>query len=73
MQVHKIVLIVIDFDGLGADETKTTLENQRFPNDCIAPSVLSIESREIGQWEDENPLNYADKQAAEVERLFGAP
>jgi hypothetical protein len=70
MKVHKLTIIVIDFDELGADEVKTTIENQRFPNDCIYPSVESIETRDCGKWSDEHPLNNSKTKAAEIERLF---
>lgn len=72
MQVHKIVLTVIDFDGVGADGVRETLENARYPNRCIAPSVQSVETRDCGEWSDNHPLNKRDTAAAELARLFGA-
>lgn len=71
MQVHKITLTVIDFDNLGASGVQETLERTRFPNDCISPHVYAIESRDIGEWRDDNPLNRASTFKAEIERLFG--
>jgi len=70
MQVHKLTVYVLDFDGLGADGVKETLENQRYPNHCISPSVLFIETREIGEWDDDHPLNHSDKAQEEYERIF---
>lgn len=70
MKVHKLTVYVLDFDGLGSDGVKETLENQRYPNHCISPNVLSVETREIGEWEDGNPLNFSDKAPAEYERIF---
>jgi hypothetical protein len=72
MQVHRITLLVEDFDGLGAEEIRQVIENQRFPNRCISPQVLSSETREIGEWHDDHPLNYKATRAAEIARLFGA-
>ncbi len=57
MQAHKIILTVIDFDQLGAAELKRVLENTKYPNHCIAPSVFSVETVELGEWEDDHPLN----------------
>lgn len=71
MQVHKIVLTVIDFDRLGAAAVCATLENARFPNDCISPSVMSIETRDCGEWSDDHPLNNRQTADAEIARLFG--
>lgn len=72
MQVIKLEVMIIDFDGLGADEIKSVIENQRYPNDCISPDVRKIEVREIGKWSDEHPLNHRDKSEAEYHRLFVA-
>ena len=72
MNVMKIVLAVVDFDGLGTDEVRRTIEEARYPNRCISPSVLSVEVRDIGEWEDSNPLNFKSLQRAEMDRLFGA-
>lgn len=71
MQVHKITLTIIDFDQLGADGVRDALENTRYPNDCISPSVLDIKTRDAGEWSDEHPLNNGATSAAEIERLFG--
>lgn len=57
MQVHKIEILVIDTDEVGAEEIKNVLENTRYPNWCIAPDVKKIETKEIGEWSDDHPLN----------------
>jgi hypothetical protein len=72
MQVHKIVLTAIDWDQLGADGVKDAIENARFPNRCIAPRVRAVDSRDIGDWHDEHPLNHASTSDPELVRLFGA-
>lgn len=73
MNVHKVVLTVIDFDNLGADGVRETLENARYPNRCMSPSVLSVETRDAGEWSDEHPLNNSRTADAELARLFSAP
>lgn len=70
MKVHRIVLAVVDFDRLGAENVVEEIENVRYPNDCVSPNVLSIETRDCGEWTDDHPLNHEDTMAAEVERLF---
>lgn len=70
MQVHKLIVAVIDFDGLGPEGVKNALENGRFGNRCISPSVIATESVDIGQWSDDNPLNKRDTKDAELQRLF---
>ncbi len=72
MQVHKIVLTVIDFDNLGLQGVTEALENARYPNRCISPRVLRAESRDIGEWTDEHPLNKRSTADTELVRLFGA-
>jgi hypothetical protein len=72
MQVIKLEVVIIDMDGIGAEEIKSMIENQRYPNHCISPNVSKMEVREIGEWSDEHPLNSLDKQEAELCRLFGA-
>ena len=70
MKVHRIVLMVIDFDELGADEVKDTLENASYPNRCIAPAVMESQTVDIGPWADDHPLNSSRTDAAEFARIF---
>lgn len=72
MKVHRIVLMVIDFDELGAEGVKDALENARYPNRCIAPAVMDSQTVDIGPWADEHPLNNSSTDAAEFARLFTA-
>ena len=70
MNVHRVVLMVIDFDEIGAESVKDVIENARFPNRCISPKVMALETRDIGEWTDDHPLNYRDKD--EFNKLFTA-
>lgn len=72
MQVHKIEIMVIDFDKVGAKEIKEVIENTRYPNRCINPHVKSIQTVDIGEWDDDHPLNYRATADAEYQRLFGS-
>jgi hypothetical protein len=70
MKVHLLRVLVIDHDHLGADEVERVLEDTKYPNDCIIPNVIKSQSVDIGEWDDDNPLNHSDTQAAEIDRLF---
>jgi hypothetical protein len=71
MDVHKITLTVVDHDRIGADGVREALENARYPNRCIWPCVLTVETRDCGEWSDDHPLNKTTTRAAEIARLFG--
>ena len=71
MRAIKMEVLLIDHDGLGDAGAKWHLENARYPNRCMSPRVLSLVSRDIGEWDDDHPLNWESTTKAEVERLFG--
>jgi hypothetical protein len=56
MRAYKVELLIIDFDNVG-DEIKDVIENQKFPNYCIHPEVIGMKSVDIGDWDDDHPLN----------------
>lgn len=70
MKVHKVVLTIIDFDEIGADEVKSVIENVKYPNRCISPDVWNIETADIGEWDDSHPLNNTRTSHAEWSRIF---
>jgi hypothetical protein len=70
MNVYKVELMIINHDEMGQESVKRVLENANYPNDCISPDVVSIESRDIGEWSDDNPLNFSNKKREEFNRLF---
>lgn len=72
MKAYKFEVLIIDFDQLGGQEIAETLQNANYPNDCISPSVESIEERDIGEWTDDHPLNKAGC-SLEYQRLFQSP
>lgn len=73
MKAYRIELLVIDFDGLGPNGVRSAIENTRYANHCISPSVMAVDERDIGEWSDDNPLNKHSTAAAEFRRLFAAP
>lgn len=70
MKVTKVELMIVDFDELGEDEIKEVIENQKYPNYCINPSVMEMQTVDIGEWDDDLPINKLDKQKEEYEKLF---
>jgi len=70
--VYKLEVMIIDHDGIGEACVKAAIEDARYPNRCIAPSVQSIEVRDIGEWSDDHPLNLRSTADAEFDRLFHA-
>lgn len=71
-KAYKIEILIIDHDMLGEKEIVKVIENQHYPNRCIMPEIMKIESRDIGIWDDDHPLNSGDKDREEYERLFGS-
>ncbi len=59
MKAYKLEILVIDFDEVG-DEIPSMIENARYPNHCINPDVKSVKVIDIGEWDDNHPLNKKD-------------
>jgi hypothetical protein len=70
MRAYKIEIYVLDLDEIGEHGIKDVIENTRYPNRCITPEVKSVESRDIGEWCDEHPLNSHSTADEEYKRLF---
>lgn len=73
MKAFKVELLIIDHDGLGAEQIKDVLENTKYPNWCISPEVMDVDERDIGEWHDGHPLNLLSKREAEYRLLFLKP
>ncbi len=70
MKAHKIEILIIDHDELGAEEIKAVIENQKYPNWSISPEVKEINTVDIGYWHDNHPLNLSSKSQKEYEKIF---
>jgi hypothetical protein len=57
VKAYLVTTLVIDFDGLGPEGIVTEMENVRYPNRCLSPSVQEITGFDIGPWDDDHPLN----------------
>ena len=74
MKAYKVELLIIDFDGMGREDITDTLENTRYPNHCFTGlSVMDVVEKDIGEWDDEHPLNQTDKCKDEYLRIFEPP
>ena len=70
VRIYKLTVMVIDDNELGDEEITDAIQETWYPNHCIMPSVMSVESREIGEWDDDNPLNNSDTHEEEFRRIF---
>jgi hypothetical protein len=68
-KVYKVTLLVVDHDEIGVDELKTVIENVNYPNDCIHPRVMGVETREV-VWTNRHPLNMRGQTEGAFEALF---
>jgi len=69
MKAYKVTLLINDHDEVG-DEIKNIIEDQKYPNYCIAPLVMDIQSVDIGEWSDDHPLNKHSTMKEEFNKLF---
>jgi hypothetical protein len=70
MKVYKVTLMHIDFDNMGLERVKVGIENARMGNLVQPGTVMSIEEADIGEWDDEHPLNQHKTQVAAFQNLF---
>lgn len=57
MKAYKIELLVLDFENIGVSK-----DTFREDFEYVSSRVMSIQSKEIGEWEDSNPLNRGDRE-----------
>jgi hypothetical protein len=65
-KVYKIVLSIVDLYNVPEEDVRYFLENVKY----LYPSVISLETRDIEEWDDNHPLNQKDTFKEEFERLF---
>ncbi len=68
MKAYKVTLIVLNFDELDSEDIKFTLEDANYPNDCISPTVVEVQGFDIGEWDDDHPLNSMNATLEELEK-----
>ena len=65
MKAYKIEVLVLDFEGMGEEEVKHLIENNRF----LHAHVMSSKNKEI-EWDDDHPLNKSGTMARAYTDLF---
>ncbi len=68
-KVHRVVLLIVDHDGIGDEQVRQVIEGARYPNHCIYPRVMQVATREV-EWSDEHPLNKLSTQRDAFTELF---
>ncbi len=71
MMVHKVELVVVDFEGFGLEELKNAIKNTRGHYTVHCYNGDTAQNSEA--WDDDNPLNKInithDQALAEFERI----
>jgi len=65
MKAHKFTVLVIDHENYGVDEFITLIEQNRYMNAQVVDSL----STDIGEWNDDHPLNDRNTMLQEMVRL----
>jgi hypothetical protein len=69
MKAYKVTLLIVDHDEVG-DRIKEHIENVRYPNHCLRPTVMEVQEADIGEWDDDHPLNHYNTMEEEFDKLF---
>lgn len=70
MKVHRLVVLVVDSDDLGASGVTDVLENTHYPNHRIGPSVIGVDTIDV-VWSDDHLLNDRRSMKQAAAKLFG--
>jgi len=72
MNLIKLEIAFVDTDGLGAEEAIDVIENNHYPNHCLNPHVLGSQVVDIGEWDDDHPLNQLSAWPGKVREVLAA-
>jgi hypothetical protein len=67
MKAYKVEVLVLGFEDMPEDDIVYFIENTRH----LYPKIMSIQSKEIGEWNDDHPLNKTDTIKQTYEELRG--
>lgn len=67
MKAYRVELLVVDTESVGESEVTYLLQNVK----DLYPKVKSVQSRDIGEWHDNHPLNQGDEKY--YQELFKNP
>jgi hypothetical protein len=71
VNAYLLKILIVDHDEVGEEDIKTLVEDVKYPNRCLSPTVLSIVGKDVGEFDDDHPLNDTRTIPDEVKRLFG--
>ena len=71
-KVHKVTLLVVDHDDLDAEGVEDAIVHTKYPNRCISPRVMDIETVEV-DWSDDHPLNRSSTMLSAFDEMFDTP
>ena len=66
MKAYKVEVLVLDFEDMPEGEIVYFIESIKH----LYPRVMSIQSKEIGEWDDDHPLNKIDTVKQTYEDLW---
>lgn len=66
MKAYLAKVLIIDHENYGKDDALMSLEQLRHWH----PTVVSCEEADIGEWNDDHPLNSHSTMQSECEKLF---
>lgn len=66
MKAYKLEILVLDHEGIGLDEIRSLIENAKY----VYPSIIKVQEAEIGEWDDDHPLNSRETAQKACEELF---
>ena len=69
MKVYKLEVLIYDDDVNTKDDAVSLIEGANLGNHIYA-SPITCREADIGEWDDDNPLNFDDTIEAEMNRLF---
>lgn len=65
-KAYKIELFILDVEGIREENVIYFLENVKY----LYPKVMSVQSRELGEWYDDHPINKKDTYKQTYDELF---
>ena len=69
MKVYKLEVMIIDEEIDTIEEAINIINETRYPNHTNVNTITCREA-DIGEWNDDNPLNFYSKCKEEMNRLF---
>ncbi len=72
MKAYKIEVLVIDTDEIGKESIVEYMETVKYPNYCMGVKVMDVTEKEIGEFDDDHPLNKKATMLATYQELFNS-